>query len=843
MSIRYKIFPSANDIATTEGKGKRLYESNMAGWFESQAERNYVVSGGVLEGASSGLTQGIPPISVIISGRLIEVYDETPVILTDDSVNKIWIQLVLDLSNNATEYIFAVTQNDSVPANAVYIGTVTTENGNVIAIKLWDRHETPYSTTSQIIHEGEIEIETGFSYPMSDSIWSSNFYNGNWSVANPNTVNMACDGRKIYANGGHYPSGYDQLMSCSFDLESHAWDDITMERLSYNQYSAITAVHDGYLYQLGGINYKGSTAQTTTLVKTQRMDLATGEWEQLTDLAASVNSRKHQQAATYDDLIWFEKDDYGTIVTYDPSDESITEIGKLPNEASCMCLIVANGNLYAFGGLVSNAWVGTSYVWNPSTSEWDTITSMPAGLYQDSYTGASIVSDPLNTAISYNMLQVGVIGGKVYMKRQLGLSLYVYDVNTDAYTWLNYAPFGSGSRMFSDGTTIWYLMEMTKEVTSYDPVENKWNRPIGIGQWGYNGKLYTLGSDNKMQVYSSMGKWEKKTTSAPTVNTGLDGNKNLCLISKLSVVGHDKYLYFLGGHYNVAPYYPYLNFMIRYDTEADTYETMDPPPYVTLEAQFVMIPLDRYIYVLGGTNPSTGISNKIYQYDTLNDTWVLLVNTFGNSGAGQRGALYGFAHDGFLFATKREDANAPNYPVRLYRLDPVTGKSEVLRPTDLPLNSGSNPAKLAYGNGRLYISNITDRGAYATPRYAYQFTEVFLPIYGDYCDGELIEQNSWLQYDTAVIPTLISTDYALSVQWPTSSVLQNVHDVFLIGGEVLEATRPTQYSIRKVNGLLRLANMTSNQRGDSIAGYKGDKIGIEVLSWMPLTLDATIIGG
>ena len=839
MSITFKIFPTANDIATEAGRGKRLYESNMAGWFEAQAERGYVVSGGELSIPESGLTLTIPAISVAVRGRLVEIYDPTPVLLGDDAENQLWIQLVIDLSGNATEYIVAVTQNGVAPANSVYIGKAWTESGNIVKVQTYDRDETPYSTTSKIIHEGTVELETGIEYSRSELYWSSVFGSGSWTQKNPNTVNMACDGAKTYVNGGLYHTGSEHLINTEYDLENDSWNDYGLEQLSYNQYSAITAIYDGYLYQLGGIRYIGSTGQTSTLVKTQRMDLDTGEWEQLNDLAASVNSRFHQQAVVYDDKIWFEKDDYGTIVVYDPSDESITEIGKLPNEASCMALVVAGGNLYAFGGLKSGAWVGTSYIWDSVNSEWDAITAMPSGLFSDSYTGVSIIEDPLFSN-SYNLLQLGVVGNKIYMKRQLGLNFYSYDINTGNYTWENYAPYGSGSRIFSDGTKIWYIMEMTKEVCSYDPAENKWNRPVGVGSWGHNGKLYTLGSDNKMQVYEEIGKWTKKTETAPVINTGLDGNKNLCLITKISVIGNGKYLYLLNGQYNVAPYYPYLNFLVRYDTEEDEYEVLSTPP-TSLEVYFALASTERYIYILGGTNPSTGVNIKIWRYDTIDDDWLELPNTFGTSGAGQRPALYAFFHDGYIFATKRED-NSP-YPVRLYRIDPVSGKNEVLRPSDLPLTSGANPAKLSYGNGRLYIANITDRGAYATPRYVYQFTEVVLPVYGDYCEAEIIEQNSWLQYDTAIIPTLIAKNYDISVQWPLDSVLQNAHDIFLICAEVFISTRPTQYTIRNINGLLRMANMTSGQRGEAIAGYKDDIIGIEVLKWLPKTLNATIIGG
>jgi hypothetical protein len=335
---------------------------------------------------------------------------------------------------------------------------------------------------------------------------------------------------------------------------------------------------------------------------------------------------------------------------------------------------------------------------------------MPAGLYNDSFTGQPIVTNPYYDG-SYNLLQVTAIGTKLYMKRQLGTNLYVYDANTNGYTWLNFAPFGSGSRLFNDGADLWCIMEKTKEVISYDVSENKWSRPVGIGRWGHDGKTYSIDADGKMLVYTSMGKWTRKTAVAPLITVYYHGDKPLMSLEGIGFCGLGKYLYFLNGRYNYSPYNPNCTFFLRYDTEEDEWEDLLPidttgTPFYMGWRSHVLIGSGRYIYVLGGYDSIQGFESRIFRYDTIADDWSILTDIFGSIYVG---ALYGFLHDGQLFATRQEYTNGP---LRIYRISSTSGKSTVLGPSDLPITT----TNMAYGNGRLYTCVKRDRGSYANPR-------------------------------------------------------------------------------------------------------------------------------
>lgn len=128
-----KIFPSANDInGGLSGDGKTLKEASFAQLISLLTSRtNKILSGFALPGTDPDLTISIPAGSAIVAGRFVIKDAAEDLTLAASATNHIYLQVVLDGSNNATAANFVANTTGTAPSNSIKIGRAITNANEV----------------------------------------------------------------------------------------------------------------------------------------------------------------------------------------------------------------------------------------------------------------------------------------------------------------------------------------------------------------------------------------------------------------------------------------------------------------------------------------------------------------------------------------------------------------------------------------------------------------------------------------------------------------------------------------------------------------------------------------
>lgn len=120
------VYPSTNDIAVTEKKGRYLTEQSHKDYVE-QWMGNHIVSGFLLPATDPDLTITVPLGVGVINGRRVDINATTDVLLTASSTNHIWLQLSFDGNGDVDGVDMVFNTTGAVVANAVKIGEAVTD--------------------------------------------------------------------------------------------------------------------------------------------------------------------------------------------------------------------------------------------------------------------------------------------------------------------------------------------------------------------------------------------------------------------------------------------------------------------------------------------------------------------------------------------------------------------------------------------------------------------------------------------------------------------------------------------------------------------------------------------
>jgi len=152
MSYTYKIYPTAADLATQEERGKRCHEYSLGELAVGLGGRGFVPSGCELE-TTANLVVNVKNIFIINNGLRLEVYDTVPMLCVANARNELYMQFVYDVSNNVETFQFNAVTDKSVPANAIYLGTVITNDTICTKTISNDRQQVPASASPKIIYK------------------------------------------------------------------------------------------------------------------------------------------------------------------------------------------------------------------------------------------------------------------------------------------------------------------------------------------------------------------------------------------------------------------------------------------------------------------------------------------------------------------------------------------------------------------------------------------------------------------------------------------------------------------------------------------------------------------
>ena len=243
-----------------------------------------------------------------------------------------------------------------------------------------------------------------------------------------------------------------------------------------------------------------------------------------------------------------------------------------------------NGKLYSVGGRTALSSPKKLYEYNPLTNTWATKADMPWS------TGTE------RQSASWN-----VVNGKLYFIGGLANPAVLYG-----------------------------------EVYMYDPSNDTWTQKATMptvredyGSAVYNGKIYCFGGINKetgsyaalkiLEVYDPVANtWDITKADMPTEKCF--GDFGICCNGKIyAISASNTYV----GYPDAAVV---STTVYRYDPETNTWDTVAPIPVGV--AYCDMVAVGTNIYVVGGwkggnslAQPLINISNKVYKYDTVADSW------------------------------------------------------------------------------------------------------------------------------------------------------------------------------------------------------------------------------
>ena len=283
----------------------------------------------------------------------------------------------------------------------------------------------------------------------------------------------------------------------SITVECDCWT--TKASMPTARYALGVGEIGGVLYAVGGIKSVGPTIAATV----EAYDPASNTWT----TKASMPTARHRLAVGVVNGILYAVGGSGnlgsppavlaTVEAYDPATNSWTTKASMPTARFDLAVVVANGTLYAIGGISSAVQgVATVEAYDPATDTWTTKASMPTARF-----GLGVAT------INGKLYAVGgasnAPGGAQYA------TLEVYDPATD--TWTTKASMSATRHLLASGAINGKLYAVGGEsniptptivgsVEAYDPVSDLWTTKAAmptarafLGIEVVNGLLYAVG--------------------------------------------------------------------------------------------------------------------------------------------------------------------------------------------------------------------------------------------------------------------------------------------------------------------------------------------------------------
>ncbi|XP_049907874.1 kelch-like protein 20 isoform X1 [Epinephelus moara] len=124
-----------------------------------------------------------------------------------------------------------------------------------------------------------------------------------------------------------------------------------------------------------------------------------------------------------------------------------------------------------------------------------------------------------------------------------------------------------------------------------------------------DGKIYTVGGEDKIRCYSSVERYNPDMDSWSTDVAPLSSPRSgVCLVAM------DGYLYAIGGHDGITA----INTVERYDPKMNTWSKQTAMP--TRRTGAVAVVLEGYLYVIGGNDDDMAL-NTVERYNPVDGTW------------------------------------------------------------------------------------------------------------------------------------------------------------------------------------------------------------------------------
>jgi|GEM_PF-1330019 len=474
------------------------------------------------------------------------------------------------------------------------------------------------------------------------------------------------------------------------------------------RHSGTTAVVDGIIYAIGGIEYGntmtvyGQTYGVTTGAVVEAYDPATDTWIPKAPLPYPINlmtrkaeGRQWPAAAAYDGKIYTfgGANIYGevrdTIDVYDVATDTWTAgIARLPQPTVGLAATAFGEMIYLFGGSTSTDifaaqdYLASCYVFDPRTGEILEIAPMPIPRFKTS-------------AIPYDggILVLGGISSRGSANAQL------YDPATD--TWTNLEPV-YWERRFWGATTVGDAMVLvggrdehalsSGSVDVYLSEHVAWvaGTPMGVAREdafvaSVDGVLYVFGGLDHNQIPFAdaergvLNLAEAAVTpqepEAPQI--AIDWEERAPMptpryYGATAVV--DNIIYTIGG---LEGQDPTGRVVEAYDPESDTWTGKAPLP----EGRFnvAAAAFDGVIYLFGGADVGGNVVDTVDRYDPATDTWEAAITRLPQPTAGVAVVVY----DDLIYlfggsCSSQMFVPAENYYDNAYAFDPETLTFEAL---------------------------------------------------------------------------------------------------------------------------------------------------------------------
>ncbi|MHC4309960.1 MAG: Kelch repeat-containing protein [Planctomycetota bacterium] len=287
-----------------------------------------------------------------------------------------------------------------------------------------------------------------------------------------------------------------------------------------------------------------------------------------------------------------------------------TQKADMPTARSCLSTSVANGKIYAIGGMrnTSSEPLSTVEEYDPNTDTWTTKANMPNARISH---GACVIEG-----------KIYVIGGGRSVMGAGSTTVARYDPETDTWTRKANMPTSRfvlsasvvNGKIYAIGGKPAHNATPLKTVEEYDPATDTWMRkaPMPTARFGLStcvvdGKIYAIGGDPGSYVgLSTVEEYD------PTTDTWTRKADMLTVREFLSVSVLDGRIYAFGGASTLSG--TGLSFVDEYDPATDTWTRKSdmPTPRLLLSTSVV----NSRIYAIGGSlsYPWNGVST-VEQYD------------------------------------------------------------------------------------------------------------------------------------------------------------------------------------------------------------------------------------
>ena len=256
--------------------------------------------------------------------------------------------------------------------------------------------------------------------------------------------------------------------------ESGAWREETPAPLERDGPSGVRAGH--YVYLVGGIHeFDDDFVDVDSVEEVERLDLRTGEWEDMPPLPRGLN---HVQVAAADGDVFVLGGLTDHLSRFEPSGESWRfdveaerwePIAPLPTPRGAGAAVTIGDKIYVVGGVANHRQLTTLEAYDVDTDTWETLTPMTSA------------RDHLGAAELDGMIYV--LGGR--RRDEIPLTDFErYDPKTDEWEQLPELPEGTAGfgfeeangRLVATGGENLAERILSGRAWAYDPAEEAWSR-------------------------------------------------------------------------------------------------------------------------------------------------------------------------------------------------------------------------------------------------------------------------------------------------------------------------------------------------------------------------------